>query len=228
MMATATESPPREVHSASETEGRVVLRDIDWAFYEALVERVGDQHLRLTYDRGTLEIMSPSPRHERYMMFAGYFVDNLAMELDDIEAFEAYGETTWKRIALERGLEGDQCYYFDPAKLAAIDGRVPDRPDDPLPDLAIEIEVSDSVLDKLSIYAALGIPEVWRFDGEVVRFSLLGPDGAYHDADASRFLPVSPDEVASRLARSVSMNPKPWTRQLRAWIRDEVAGRRRA
>jgi Uma2 family endonuclease len=223
-MATVIE-PKRAGRDASEGEQRVLLHGIEWAFYDALCDRLAEQHLRLTYDRGDLEIMSPSPAHERYKLFAGYFIDNLAMELEHIEGFEAYGETTWKRVALERGLEADKCYYFDPRKLAAIGGRLPGRPDDPLPDLAVEIEISTSSLDKMAVYAALGIPEVWRCDGETVRFERLGADGCYLASEASLFLPVMPEEVAHWLRMADGMNSKAWTLRLRAWIRDELAGR---
>jgi Uma2 family endonuclease len=223
-MATAID-PKRASRHAAEGEQRVLLHEIDWAFYEALCDRLAEQPVRLTYDRGELEIMSPSPAHERYKMFAGYFVDNLAIELEYVEGFEAFGETTWKRIALERGLEADQCYDFDPAKLATLAGRLPDRPDDPLPDLAVEIEISSSTVDKMSVYAALGIPEVWRYDGETVRFERLGEDGLYRTSETSLFLPVTPAQVAHWLGMADGMNPKAWTLLLRGWIRDELAGR---
>ena len=100
------------------------------------------------------------------------------------------------RVHVEKGLEADQCYYFDPAKLDAIAGRDPDRPDDPLPDLAIEIEISSSAVDKMAIYAALGFAEVWRTDGESASFEQLGPDGAYHPGERSLFLPVTPGRLA--------------------------------
>jgi len=77
----------------------------------------------------------------------------------------------------------------------------------------------------MSVYAALGIPEVWRYDGETVRFERLGEDGHYRSSETSLFLPVTPAEVAHWLGTADGMNPKVWTLLLRAWIRDDLAGR---
>ena len=173
-------SPPK-IDRLRDGETRIVLENIDWATYESLVDRLGEQHVRLTYDRGRLEFMTRSSLHERYKEFSGRFIGELAVELDDAPPVRPYGETTWKRAPLNRAFEADQCYYFDPAKLAVFEGRDPDRPDDPLPDLVVEIEISRSAVNKMAIYAAFGVAEVWRCDGEVASFQQLGPE-LFHNA----------------------------------------------
>src|SRR5260221_9741069 len=60
------------------------------------------------------------------------------------------------------------------------------------PDLAIEVEVSRSILDRLAIYSKLRIPEVWTFDGEALQILVLQPDGRYAEASVSRCLPQLP------------------------------------
>lgn len=146
--------PPRVARDPGIAERRVLLEGISWATYEALCSDLGDGHARLSYDRGMLEIMSPGPLHEWVKIYAGQFIEEVSIGLDDIAAFEAFGETRWRREALARGLEADQCYYFDPEKLASFAGRGPDRDDDPLPDLAVEVEITHALLNKLAIYAA--------------------------------------------------------------------------
>src|SRR5947209_5637759 len=120
-MAPTTTAPPK-IDRLRDGETRIVLENIDWATYEALLGRLDEQHVRLTYDRGRLELMTKSSRHEMYKEFSGLFITGLAIELDDVADFRPYGETTWKRAPLDRGLEADQCYYLDPAKLAILEG----------------------------------------------------------------------------------------------------------
>lgn len=88
----------------------VVLHDIDWDTYQSLLRQIGDRSIRLTYDQGTLEIMSPSPEHERFKRYITRFIDALTEELDMPCA--SAGSTTWSRADLEKGLEPDECYYL--------------------------------------------------------------------------------------------------------------------
>jgi Uma2 family endonuclease len=97
-------------------------------------------------------------------------------------------ETNWIRPELERGLEADQCYVFDPAKLAVVHELLARRENDvaayPNPDLAVEVDLSSPQADRPGIYAALQVPELWRFDGEIVSIEQLGSDGRYVDTPA--------------------------------------------
>ena len=101
------------------------------------------------------------------------------------------GSTTFKRSSVDRGLEPDECFWIQSE--AAVRGKMEldfllDHP----PDLALEVDISRSSLDRLEIYARLGIPEVWTFDGESLRVRLLQPGGKYVEADASICLPLLP------------------------------------
>jgi Uma2 family endonuclease len=224
--AVPIERPRAGTRSTHECERRIVLRDISWETYEALAGELGDQPVRLSFDRGVLEIMSPSPLHERYKKLLGRLVEELLVGLG--LAFEAAGESRWSRAEVARGLEADECYYLAAAKLAVVRGRAPDRPDDPLPDLAVEIDVSPSQADRPGIYAALGVTEVWRFDGERLRIEGLRNNGGYEDLPQSRFLPVRPEEVVERIRRAEALDQTAWTLEIRDWVRDEVAPRHRA
>ena len=230
-MATATGTPTegtRLHRDLAEGETRIVLRNIDWALYEALGERMADGAVRMTYDGRALEFMTTSSRHEFLKSFAGEFVAEIAKEWDECAGIIPLGSTTWKSLALAKGLEADQCYYLDPAKLATVAGRVPDQDRDATPDVAIEIEITSSPMDKMAIYAALEVVEVWRYDGEAATISRLGEDGAYHQVETSRFLPVTADDLARWLETAERIAElRAWTRQLRAWIRDDLNRRER-
>ena len=157
-------------------EARIVIRGVDWEVYDKLSDAVGEgQHVRMAYDGRDLEIMTTGNVREYFKDFLGQFVSEAATVLA-IPRLPA-GETTWKRPELARGLEADQCYYFGPEKRSAVAAAVKRRSktiaDFPNPDLAIEIDISPPELDRPGIYAALQVPELWRFDGEEVTIEQL-------------------------------------------------------
>ncbi len=144
----------------SPAEGRVLLRNASWETYERLMaEREERPVPRFFYDRRVLEILSPSKKHEEISDIMESLVEELVMELE-IDVLAA-GSTTFKREDLERGFEPDECFYFADAA-----GRVRAMDDidlyagDPPPDLVVEADLTSSSLDKLPIYAKLGVAEV--------------------------------------------------------------------
>jgi len=153
----------------SPAEQRVILRNISWETYERLLEERGDSRVpRLAYDRGELEIMSPSSEHES----VGYFVSLLVAVLAEEMGVNAYGvgSTTYKRGDLGRGFEPDASFYIANEEPVRGKPRI-DLAVDPPPDLVIEIDITSPSLDKFPIYARLGVHEVWRYDGN--RFEIL-------------------------------------------------------
>jgi Uma2 family endonuclease len=218
-MATTTEIRSRPL----EPESRVVLHGVGWEGYETMLKLVGDRPVRLTYDRGDLELMVPSLDHERYKSLLGRLIETLTLELD--LPCDAAGSTTWRKQLEDRGLEPDECYYL--ANAERVVGRKVDLSVDPPPDLAIEIEISRSALDRLGIYAALGVPEVWRFDGEALRVEQLQADGTYQEVVVSPSFPFLPlNEVVRWLRLAETMGQTPWLRQFREWVREELAAGR--
>src|ERR1700722_6850872 len=156
--------------------GPVVIDGVRWQTYQALLDDLGDRHIRLTYDRGNLEIMAPQFRHERYSGVLDQLVKALASAAK-VRVVSAWS-TTFQRDDLERGLEPDRCFYI--RNLDAVLGKLEiDLSIDPPPDLAIEIDIMSSYLDRLGIYAALGVPEVWRFDGEHFQVLLRSDETGY-------------------------------------------------
>ena len=129
-------------------ERRFVLYGVPWSTYVALRDAMDDQaSLKMTYLEGTLELMSPSMLHEDAKTIIARLVEVWAMERDiDLRGF---GGATFCREAKERGLEPDECY-----KLGKLE-------EDGVPDIAIEVVVTSGLVDKMAVYAGLGVPEVW-------------------------------------------------------------------
>ena len=224
-MATTAE-PDTATTDATPTltpEARFLLSGVGWEGYEAMLGIVGDRGtVRVTYDRGDLELMSPSSEHDRLKSRLARLIETLTLELDI--PCEALGSTTWRRRPRDRGLEADECYYL--ANSARVIGKtVIDLDVDPPPDLAIEVEISRSALDRLGIYAALGVPEVWRYDGETLRIETLQADRTYAEVEASPCLPILPRaEVVRWLALAEGRGQTAWLRQFRQWVRETLAG----
>jgi Uma2 family endonuclease len=216
-MATAVE-PNAKVLTP---EQRIIIPGVGWEGYETMLKWVGDGHVRITYDRGDLELMSPSTEHEEYAELFGQLIFLVTLELGI--PFLALGTTTWRKQAKDRGLEADKCFYL--ASLPRIRGKKHklDLGLDPPPDLAIEIEISRSALNRMGIYAALRVPEVWRFDGETLRIDRLRDDRTYEPAASSRFLPVPPAEVVRWVAVEEADDDNVWARRLRDWVRATLA-----
>ena len=210
--ATAPTSAPPE---------RVVLRRVAWETYEALLRDLDGQHLRLTYDRGTLEIMSPGRHHARAQKFIARLVDSFTLELNI--PLVGLSDTTWKSESLAKGLEADECYYVgnNAVWVAALDEDAEIRlPGDPPPDLAIEVDITSSSLDKEAIYASLGVPELWRWEDDQLRIRVLRPEGKYERRNASISLPQLPLAVIEQFVRRrTPIDDTSVMREFSAWVR---------
>jgi Uma2 family endonuclease len=200
---------------------RFVLYGVGWEGYEKILEVIGERHIRVTYDRGDLELMSPLPLHEVYKKCFGRLFDDLADELDI--HIVGCGSTTFRRQDLDRGLEPDECFYLTSAARVR-DFRTVNLATDPPPDLAVEIDITSTCLNRMGVYAGLGVPELWRFDGTTLEVYLLGAGGEYEPAPGSRALPFLPlDEVVPLLHRSAELgDDRQVVRSLRAWVRERV------
>ncbi|MEH2320172.1 MAG: Uma2 family endonuclease [Nostoc sp.] len=193
-----------------------------WDTYQNLVRDLESQPgMRLTYDDGILEIMMPlPPPHERYKRLLGRFVQVTTEELG-IEIC-SLGSTTWTREDLRKGLEPDESYYIQ-NELAVRGKDVIDLTIDPPPDLAIEVDSTSSSMNRMGIYPALGVPEVWRFDREILTIcSLVNND--YQLREISLVLPMF-DAVVLRsfLELSLTMGETSLIRHVRQWVREQLA-----
>ena len=181
-------------------DAMLVIPGSSWEEYERLLTELSDRPgLRVTYDGGRLEIMSPSPEHDEYARFIDALVRVFVEEIGLV--LQAYGSATWKRRSIARGTEPDGCFYVANAH-RVIGKRIIDLESDPPPDIAVEIDVTNESLTKFPVYAALGVPEIWRYDRKAVHFYELAGDG-YRVVEQSRFLPrLTPMLLAEALEQS--------------------------
>ncbi len=201
--------------------GRVVLEGISWHTYEQLLAEMGNSRtIRLCYDRGLLEIMTPLLDHENPKEMLTALVGVLAEELN-IEILRA-GSTTLKRPDLAKGAEPDSSFYIQNEPLVKGKTQI-DLTRDPPPDLVIEIDVSSSSVDREGIYAAMGVPEIWRCDRGVVKFLQLD-GGKYVTGERSLAFPLlSVTEITQFLSQSQTLGETTLLRSFRAWVRQVLA-----
>ncbi len=198
------------------TEQRVILDNISWSTYLAILKDAEGCRGRIAYDRGVLEIMAPSKVHENVKRLIGRMIEAFTEELN-IE-IESVSSTTFTREDLERGFEPDECYYIEHAAVVRGKDHI-DMTVDPPPDLIIEIDISRSSLNKFGIYSALGIPEVWRYEGESLRLYILHDDG-YNEVQQSTALPqLAIENLTDVLRQRSSVGETQLIRQFRRWVR---------
>ena len=200
---------------------RLVLYGIDWPTYTRLLRTFArGPAVRITYDRGVLEIMSPLLEHESPADLLGRFVVVLTEELG--LPLKAAGSTTLRRKRRKRGLEPDRAWWI--ASEPVMRGKQQlDLRSDPPPDLAVEIDVASSSLDRLSIYAALGVPEVWRCDGERFHIHVLQSSGEYQEMEASPTFPGIPvAEIVPFLQENETRGYLGMIRAFHEWVRQHL------
>ncbi len=198
----------------------VVLKNISWQTYESLVNELTEQRgIRLTYDRGTLEIMTPSDPPEGNKQILGRFVETVTEELN-VE-IRSLGSRTCKREDLERGLEPDQCYYIENEAIVRSLNQI-NLNQDPPPDLVIEIDITSSSINRLELYASLGVPEVWRYDGSrLIFYQLEGQE--YVEREVSPHFPfLSPSEIMGFLETQKDVGETSMIRGFRQWVRSQI------
>ena len=198
----------------------ILLTNISWKTYESLLNELTQQGgIRLTYDRGNLEIMTPSAPHEGSKKILGRFVESVSEELN-VE-IRSLGSLTCRREDLARGLEPDQCYYIQNENVV-WDKQQIDLNQDPPPDLVVEIDVTSSSIDRLSLYASLGVPEVWRYDGNrLIIYQLEAQE--YIERDVSPTFPfLSQIEMLRFLELRRTTKENALIRLFREWVRSQI------
>jgi len=211
--------PPTDSFPAEEPTHRAILRDVSWETYERLLAGFADSHaVHFTYDRGVLEIMVLSFKHETLNRTLATLVATLAEELE-IDLVSA-GSTTFKREDFARGFEPDSCFYIQHA--AHVRGKEKiDLTTDPPPDLVIEIDLIHPSLNKFPIYTHIGVPEVWRYNGSQVHILHL-INGEYNETEHSLALPMLTAEIATQFVEASIEVPNPtWLRRVRTWVRQQ-------
>ena len=196
----------------------ILLAGVSWETYEALLADGGDRRrTRMTFDQGMLEIVTPSYEHEH----VGNIVTRVAEALMNArrQDYAPAGSTTFKNQGVERGFEPDASYYVEHA--ARVRGLTHiDLGNDPPPDLVIEIDVTHASLDKLPVYAALGVAEVWRHQRGRIQMYLLEA-GSYVEVDDSTIIPgLSCARLTAFVRDSLTMSRPDWWQGVEAWVQE--------
>ena len=216
-----TATPPQKTRTRKGR--RCFVLDGDWTFYTRMLRAFENKpgH-RLAYDRGRLEIMSPSLIHDDGSRFLGDMVVVLAMEFE--LTLKHGGGVTMRKRKKEKGIEADSSYWIANAYRMG-GGKNLDLSIHPPPDLSLEIDVSRSSLNRFGIYAAIGVPEIWRLDSDELHFYLLGEDNKYHESAASRSFPlVSPVDLLPFIQEAAKASDVlPVLRRFREWVRQRLA-----
>jgi Uma2 family endonuclease len=203
---------------------RVVIAGVTWEFYDRFSRAIRDgDNCRVAFDGKDIEMITIGPLHERYKTRLDTVIAIVADDLG-IE-YQPQGSTTWKRKRVKRGVEPDSCFYFKAEKLLACaaaeekgSNKVKDYPN---PDLAIEVDLSPSKIDRPGIYAALQIPELWRLRDKVVSIEQL-LSGAYVAVERSQFLTVRPEDVTQWVFGEYARDSNTWKQRLREWARTDL------
>ncbi len=197
----------------------IILNNIRWDTYQSLVKDSAEQpNKRLTYDRGILEIMTPLPEHETYKKLIDRFV--LVMVEEMRKEMRSLGSCTWSRQDLKQGLEPDECYYINHEE--AVRGKLKiDLNFDPPPDLAIEIDITSSSLNRMAIYEGLKVAEVWRFDGQLLRIYQLVND-QYQESDKSAIFPFIKGEDIVGFLQNFEGGEMALIKGFRDWVKEQL------
>jgi Uma2 family endonuclease len=199
-------------------EKRVIFNHLNWQAYQQILQALGqNRSARLTYDRGRLEITMPLESHEFARELIGRFIYFLVVEMG--LKIKTMGSTTLDREDLNRGSEPDNAFYIQNQPRVA--GKKVDLKQDPPPDLVVEVDITHSDIDKPALYASMGVPEFWRYNGQVWRiYQLQGQQ--YQEVEHSPTFPwVAKEKLYEFLSQS-EQDEVEAERSLRAWVREQL------
>lgn len=199
---------------------RVLLQQVSWEEFEAILQELGDRRsTRIAYCDGTLEVMAPLPEHEYFKETIGDAIKDIAETLE-LE-YESYGSTTWRRQAKQAGLEADHCFYFQHEP--DVRGRTDlNLAQDPPPDLALEVDLTNQSLERFPIYARLGIPELWCYDSGKLTIYRLQTE-QYIETERSHIFPELDIRVLPQLIEQHRATGRlALRRSVRAWVREQL------
>jgi Uma2 family endonuclease len=198
----------------------IVLEGVSWDYYQATLREVAARHIFVTYDRGRLELMAPSFNHDRKARILFQVVTMIAEVLN--VPLVSGGTTTLQRQDLDQGLEPDECFWLKNEKAVREKEEI-DLAIDPPPDLAIEVEISRRLAGRREIYAAMGVPELWRYDGRRLTVFQLDANKSYQQAQKSLWFPTIPfDQIERFVEMSRTMDQTAWARTVRKWLAQNI------
>lgn len=197
---------------------KLILQGVGWELYERILEEFTDSNgLRLAYDDGYLEVEVPLSQHEIPIRLLSDLVSTICVETE--VNFRNVGSTTFRSRARSKGCEPDTAFYIKNEDRVRGLTNI-DSSKDPPPDLVIEVDFTSPSLDKLPIYAALGVSEVWRYKGDRVEFYRLSGE-FYQPTENSVFYPRLLAETANEfLRKGLTESSTEWFREIRQWINE--------
>lgn len=200
-------------------ESGLVLRDVSWEEYEQFLEDIGDRRMPHSYNDGELRLMAPSARHESPKEWITRLIGALAEELG--YPLRSIGSTTLKSAFEKKGAEPDAGFLI--ANEPAVRGKRDWDPQaDPPPDLLVEIDVTSSSLERLPVYAAVGVAEVWIYDGRQLFIQVLRNDH-YEQSETSASFPALPiAEFTEWIEKAWQTDESTWIRGFREWVRENI------
>ena len=217
-MSTVLDLSLKEIALAS-VDQKVILSGVGWDWYEEILAEYADSNaLHFAYDNGFLEVEVPTGKHEVPSEILSKLITFACAELE-IDASN-FGSTTFRKKAKAKGVEPDKSFYIQ--NESKIRGKLEiDLQYDPPPDLVIEVDVTSPSLDKMPIYAALGVPKVWLYKGERVEFyQLIGE--TYQKTETSIALPILSKEEANQfLQKGLTESPLSYIRAIRQWANEK-------
>jgi Uma2 family endonuclease len=197
----------------------VILSDVSWETYDQFVQETMDivVNPRFYFEKESLLIMPVTAEHESINRVLASLVDILAEEFQ-INS-RCLGSATYQREDIERGFEPDSCFYFENEPFIRGVKRL-DMTIHPAPDLIIEVDITSLSTNRQSIFAAFGVPEIWRFDGEKMQILKL-EDSQYSEITNSLALPkVTAENLSEFLEKSETLNRLAWITEVRTWARN--------
>ncbi len=198
---------------------QLLIADVSWKMYNHILDELGEKRsYRVSYSQGNLEIMAPLPEHETAKVMIGDLVKALLEELD-IE-FLSLGSTTFNRESMDSGVEPDDCFYIENEAAVRGKSRI-NLKTDPPPDLALEIDITSRT--RFDNYEALGVPELWRFNGQSLEINVL-QEGKYVKTDTSRYFSKFRlvDAIPKYINQSKVTGRNAAMRAFRAWVREST------
>jgi Uma2 family endonuclease len=198
-------------------EKRMTFHRLSWQAYKQIANAITESSsARLTYDNGTLEIVMPLELHEFSGVLFGVFVRVLVSELG--LPIKSMGSTTLDREDLLKGVEPDQAFYIQNQPL--VKGRDINIYKDPAPDLVIEVDITHTDIKKVALYASLGVPEFWRYNGQLWKIYQLQNAGQYQEVEVSPTFPTVPKERLYQFLSEAREDEIGAEVNLRKWIRE--------
>lgn len=199
-------------------EKRITFYNLSWQSYEQILSALGNKRAaRLTYYKGTLEIVSPLEEHESASDRIGTLIHILTEELNlNIKSMTS---TTLNKPELKVGSEPDKCYYIQ--NEPAVRGKIVDLAIDPPPDLVLEVDITHTDINKNQLYQEMKVPEFWRYNGKALTIYLLKKN-QYQESETSPTFPLlTKAKVYEFLAQCNSQGETQTKHSFRTWLQEQ-------